>query len=319
MPRRDAEQAVRRVIRSRLDPPETLPPPGVAGREVVKHIEMLLTERQRAPGPMDLEIMLHLAARRNPVALDAAGSAAFEPQESPAHIVNLDPPPPALAVWPLGHHGHAIAHHAVDRAAQKFCRGQRMTADIGQRTTPCRVVTKGIGPLGVVHVILGMDAAIAGDLAQLACRDHLMRQRQHRIAQIVEADLRADPRRLGRLGHFQRIGGQRGQRFFAIDMLARRNRRQRYFPVQGIGRRDADKVDRGVGHDAAPVSGVAGKSVGPCCGGSSSFGHIGHGVQHQIVGQIKDARSCREPQGMGLAHEPRSDQTDAQLRLGHFI
>ena len=57
---------------------------------------------------------------------------------------------------------------------------------------------------------------------------------------------------------------------------------------------------------------------GPGCRTGRGLGHISDAVQHQIMGQVKDARGGDKAQRMGLAHETGADQADTQLRFGHF-
>ncbi len=313
----DAEKAVGRVVGPGLDPAEAVAAPGIGGAEVIQHVEVLLAEGERALGAVDLEVVLHLAPRRDPVALDAARGAVPEPQEGAAHIVGGHRPAAAPPVGTLADHGDAIAHDAGDGAAQELGRGQRMAADIGQRPAARRVVAERVGAVRIGHVVFAVNAAIAADLTQFAGGDHVPGEGQHRVAEIVEADLGLHASGLGDQGHLQSIGGQGRQRLFAIDMLAGSDRGQRHFLVQGVGCRDRDQIDLGVRDDGAPVGGGSGKAQRPGGAGGGFGGDVGDRVQVQVVVEFEHARRRGEAEHMGLAHEAGADQADVQARFGH--
>jgi hypothetical protein len=67
---RDAEQAVGRMVRARLDAPEALTAPPITGGKEMQLVETLLAERESAFRPVDFEVVLHLAPGRYPVGLD---------------------------------------------------------------------------------------------------------------------------------------------------------------------------------------------------------------------------------------------------------
>jgi hypothetical protein len=141
-----------------------------------------------------------------------------------------------------------------DRAAQELRRRQRvLTRCRPALRRPAGSWRKVKGPAGVGHVILGMQAPVAPDFAQLSGCDHLARGGQHRVAQVVEPDLSLHPFGFRRQRHLQRIGGEGRERFLAVDMFSGGNRRQRHFLVQGVRRRDRDQVDLGVRHDPPPI------------------------------------------------------------------
>ena len=259
--------------------------------------------------------MLHLAPGGDPVRLDIAGRAVPETQEGAADVVHLDGAGLAVRAGAAGDGGDAIAHHAGDRPQQEFGGGKGVAADIGQRAAARRIVAEGEGAGRVGHVILGMDAAVAADLAQFPRRDHLARDMDHRVAEVVEADLRPDPRRFGGLGHPKGVCGQRGQRLLAIDMLARGDGGQRHLLVQGVGGGDVHDVDLGVVDHAAPVGGGMGEApaVGGAAGGG--FGHVGHGMQRDVMGQVEHLLRGGEAEDMGLAHEAGADQAKAEFRF----
>ncbi|MPL79712.1 hypothetical protein SDC9_25596 [bioreactor metagenome] len=245
--RGDAEAAIGRVIGGGLDPAEAAPAGGVGGRVEMQLVEALLAEGERALRAIDLEVMLHLASGGDPVALDRALRAILKTQEGAADVIHRDRAAAALAVGPFADHRDAVAHHLGNRTEQEFGGGQRMAADIGERSAPRRIVAEGPGAGGIGHVILGMQPAIAADLAQFAGRDHLARQPQHRVAQIVEADLRLHCLRRRRIGHLARLGRARRKRLLAIDMLARGDRGEGHLLVQRVRRSDVDHVDLGGG------------------------------------------------------------------------
>ena len=147
-------------------------------------VEPLLAESQSALGAVDLEVVLHLAPGGDPVALDRARGAAGETQERAADVVDLDAPLAALAVGTLGDHRDAIAHDAGDRPGrrtqQKLGGGERVAADVGERAAAGGIVAEGERPGGVGHVVLGMNAAIAADLAEFARGDHFARKTEQR-------------------------------------------------------------------------------------------------------------------------------------------
>ena len=283
----------------------------------MEFIEPLLAEQERAFAAIDRKIMLHLAARRDPVALNQAGGTIGKAQKGPADIIDRHGFLAALSVGALVDHRHAIAHHAADRAAQKLRRCQRVAADIGQRPAARRVVAEGIGAIGVGHVIFGVGPAIAADFPQLARVNHGFCVDKHGVAQIVETDLRLDPPRLGGVGHFGRIGGQRRQRLFAIDVLARRNRRHGHFLVQRVGGGDVDQINRGVSDQGAPVGGGMVKPQ-PLARLFRRLGRdVGDGMKVEIIGQVEHPGGRGKAEHMGLAHETGADQTDGQAGFGH--
>ena len=111
-----AEAAVGRVIRRGFDAAEAVPARCIVHPVVVQLAEPFLAEGEPALGAVDLEVVLHLAAGRDPVALDRPGGAALEHDEGAAHIVDLHGAPAALLVGTLGDHGHAMPHHLGDGA-----------------------------------------------------------------------------------------------------------------------------------------------------------------------------------------------------------
>ena len=74
-----------------------------------------------------------------------------------------------------------------------------------------RVEPPGEGRRRVGHVVLGVDAAEAHDLADLAGCDDLAGERDHRVLQVVEADGGRHAGLLGGVGHLLRLGGVRAR------------------------------------------------------------------------------------------------------------
>ena len=115
--------------------------------------------------------MLHLASHGDPVRLNRAAGAAREAPEGAAHVVGLDRAAPAASVRPSADDRGAVAEHFGDRAEQVFRGGERVAADIGERAAAHRIVAEAEGRSRVSHVVLGVNAAIAADLAELARRE----------------------------------------------------------------------------------------------------------------------------------------------------
>ena len=88
-----------------------------------------------------------------------------------------------------------------------------MTADVGKRAAARRVVPEGEWPGAVRHVIFGVHAAISPDFAEFTSGDHFAGEAEHRVAEIVETDLRLHAGRLGGLGHFANVDGKGGNGF----------------------------------------------------------------------------------------------------------
>src|SRR5690242_7056856 len=140
---------------------------------------MLLVEEERALGARDLEAQVHLAARRNPVRFDRSAAAARESNEKSCGIVDLD----LAALCRARRNGTRrddrleVGHLLVDRAEKESRHADDMTAKIGDCSGSARFVDPPtVGHLSVGHIILGMNAAKADDLAKFARSDHLPRQ-----------------------------------------------------------------------------------------------------------------------------------------------
>ena len=108
----------------------------------LQFVEALLAEGERALRPVNLEVVLHFAPGRDPVAFDGAGCAASEAQEGAADVVDIHATLAAFAVRALGDHRNAIAHDLGDRPGgrrkQKLGGGERMTSDVGERAAAGR-------------------------------------------------------------------------------------------------------------------------------------------------------------------------------------
>src|SRR5689334_12835633 len=86
----DAEEAVGIMIRPGLDAAKAAAPGRIRHAVEMQLVEALLREAERAFGPVDLKIVLHLAAGRNPTRLDAAAGAIRKTQEGAADVIHLD-------------------------------------------------------------------------------------------------------------------------------------------------------------------------------------------------------------------------------------
>ena len=138
---------------------------------------------------------------------------------------------------------------------------------------------------------------------------------EDRVAEIVEPDLRPDPCRLGGLCHLQRIRRQRGQRLFAMHMLACRDGRQRHLLVERVGGGDVHHVDLGVLDQGPPVIGGVGEAELRRRPLRSLDGDIGQRVHPEPDRQVEDPRRGGIGKGVGHAHEARADQADIEFRF----
>ena len=168
---------------------------------------------------------------------------------------------------------------------------------------PRRVQSPGPGRSPVDHEILGMDAAEAPDLAEFATLDHLARQGQHRIADVVEAHLGHDACALRRLHHRECLICGRCQRLLAINRLARGERRQRDRRMQLVRCGDVHHIHRRVIHQGAPIADRAREPVAGGGGRRQLVRGVGQQLQHGLQSQVEDAADAAKPKGMGAAHE----------------
>ncbi len=90
--------------------------------------------------------------------------------------------------------------------------------------------------------------------AELAARDHRLREADQRIAGIVEADQVSHAGTRRRRRDLARLGDVERKRLLAPDVLARRERGERHLAVQVVRGADVDDVDRGIGDELPPVA-----------------------------------------------------------------
>lgn len=112
------------------------------------------------------------------------------------------------------------------------------------------------------------------NLAQLAALDHLARQGEHGVADVVEAHLGHDAGAFGRQHHRERFLGRRRQRLLTIDGLAEREGRERDRRVQLVGGGDVDDIDRRVIHQRLPIADRAREAVSGSGGGGQLIRRI---------------------------------------------
>ena len=160
-----------------------------------------------------------------------------------------------------------------------------------------------------------MDAPEADNLAQLARRDHLPREHQQRVLQIVVPGVGLDPARLGRLHHRPRVLGAGRDRLLAVDVLAGGDRGQRHLPVHEIGGGDGDDLDGGIGDEGPPIGGCALEAELALCPLRGFAVVVGDDFQHRPARYGKDPGDGAIGQRMGLAHEARAD--DAHPDVAH--
>ena len=194
-------------------------------------------------------------------------------------------------------------------------RGQRVAADIGQRAAARRLVAEVGRRLGIGHVVLAVEAAVAQDRAELAGGDHPLRDRHHRVAEVVEADLRLDACGFRRLRHLARVLDRGCERLLAVDVLARGDGRERHLLVQRVGRGDVDHVDLGIVDHGAPVGRPPAEAERVGGAGRKLLRDVGDRVQDRRERQAQDPLRRRIAEDMGLAHVAGADQADAERRL----
>src|SRR4051794_8949237 len=94
-----------------------------------------------------------------------------------------------------------------------------MTAEVSEGAAADGIVAEAEWARCIGHVIFGVNAAVAADLAQLTGLDHFPLQCDHRIAEVVEADLSLDACGFRCIGHLPRVSSERCQRLFAVNVL----------------------------------------------------------------------------------------------------
>ena len=151
---------------------------------------------------------------------------------------------------------------------------------------------------------------------ELAGGDHVARQGQKRVLQVVVADLRADTLRLRRLHHGAGVLGMGRDGFLAMDMLAGGDGGQRHLAMDQIGGGDGDDLDGGVGDQLAPVLGHP-LEAELAMGLPARLGIVvGDDLQHRPQLEGKDAGNRAIGERMGPAHEARADDADADVAHG---
>ena len=264
---------------------------------------------------MDIKIVLHLATGSDPVSFDGSTGAVGKTQKGAAYIVHIDRASVALDVSSFAYHRNAVAHDLGDRPEQELGSRQCVAAQIGQSPAARRIMAEGEGTVGVSHVVLGMQSTIAANFAQFPCRNHLPRQCEHRVAQVVESHLRTDSCFLRSVSHLARIIGKRRQRLFTVNVLPGSDRGKRHFLVQRVGCGDRDNVDFGVIRDVTPIGRRTHKAVGPCRTMCCYPVNVGNCVEFDVHRQIENPRCGNKPECMGLAHESGANQADLKLGL----
>ena len=100
-----------------------------------------------------------------------------------------------------------------------------------------------------------------------------------------------------------------------MDMLARSDGRQRHLLVQRVGRGDVDRVDLGIGDHGLPVACRTRETESVGSGRGALFRDVGDGVQNRRHRQVEDLLRRGIAEDMGLPHEARADQADAERGL----
>ena len=304
------------MLRADLDAGEAQFARSAAGPVEMKLVEALLGEDQPALRAVDFEVQLHLAARRHPVGLDGAAAAPRKTEHHAGDVVDLDLHAfgGTRRLRPRFHDGLDVGRHLGHGTQQETRHADDVRTEVGDHARPAAgIEAPDIGAVRIGHVVLGMDAAEAGDLAQLASGDHLARQLERRVLDVVVANLRLDARCLGRLHHLARLAGAGRQRLFAMNMLAGPGRGDRHLLVQDVGRGHRDDVDCRVVEQTAPVAGRGLEAILRGKAGRRSRIRIRHAAQAHArdVGEHRWRGAIGI--GMGPAHESRADQSISDL------
>ena len=135
-----------------------------------------------------------------------------------------------------------------------------------------------------------------------------MGEAEHRVAEVVEADLGFHALGLGCFGHLARICCERREGLFAINVLACCGRRQRHLLMQRVWRRDRNKVNLGIGHKGAPVACTLLKAERLRRTRCDSSVSVGDGVKNEIKGKFENPWSAGKAEDMGFAHEASANQ-----------
>lgn len=113
-------------------------------------VETLLREQYCAFAAINLKVMLHFAARRSPVCLQAAACAVHKLYKDPGYIIDLDSAQlrRARAGGTRADQRFNVGHKQPNGANQIACGRKDMAADISQRAAASgRVQTPGPGSL----------------------------------------------------------------------------------------------------------------------------------------------------------------------------
>ena len=204
--------------------------------------------------------------------------------------------------------GEDLAH----RPEQHLQQAQRMHAEIVQRAIARAGLAFPIEQrLRVGHEILvhfqphmvhRADAAIGQDGADLP---------DQRVLDIIVAQDRHPARILGGRRHALGIGQCHGHGLFAPDMLARFQRGNGHFGVEGIGRGHRNHVHIRVRHQFAPVARGLGKAEFPGLLPRDIPGHLGQvykGGARPVPEHCLDARPGKS---VAFAHIAGADEPDA--------
>ena len=191
-----------------------------------------------------------------------------------------------------------------------------MAADIGKRAAAAgRVQAPAPRNLRIGHEVFRMNAAHRTDFADLAAFDDVLGKEDQWVLQIVEADLGDDAGLFRCFDHLAAFGNGRRQWLFAIDVLAMGDRRKRHLLVQEVRRGDVDDVDIRIGQEFPPVGRRLAEAQLAASALCALDGHVGDRNQIELEGQVEDPCGNGEAERMGLAHEARADQADAEFAL----
>ncbi len=191
---------------------------------------------------------------------------------------------------------------------------ERSGARLGTRAAPAP------GHVRIVEEALVEPAPEARRLADVAPLDELLCQQRRRGLDVVEGDHRPDALPVGGICQRPGVRELHRQGLFAIDVLACLDRRHRHLEMQGVGRRDVDHVDLGIGDHRAPVGGRPGEAEAPGGRRGLFLGRIGQRMQHGNGRKVTvEKGGAPEGVGMGLPHEARPDQADVERLAGHAV
>ena len=251
-----------------VDRPEALHPLLVFRQEDVQFVQPLQVEPDRTLFAVDFERVVVAPPRRQPRRLERAGRAAAEAGEEGRRIVDR-------------HRPHLLSGHRFEAgaaAADRFDRplldeGVERADDLGDRADEVegeigdvrRDVAEraGAGDLApqppderkirVVDPVLQIDRPPVPDLPDRPRFDQLLGEGDGRHAPVVEIDHRHNAGVVGGDEHLPRFVERVGERLFAENVLAGRQRRQHDLLVRIARRRDIDQPDVGPGNQLVIV------------------------------------------------------------------